>query len=50
MERSETGGRVIVDTGFTKLYKYYWTTAGQPRYVVNASVYLVDVEARFGGQ
>jgi len=48
MERSQEGGRVIVDTGFTKLYKDFWTTAGQPRYVVNASVYLVDVEGRFG--
>src|SRR5690348_13761448 len=48
MERSEKGGRVVVDSGFTKLFPQYWKTAGQARYVVNACVYLVDVEGRFG--
>jgi len=41
------GGRIIVDTGFTKLGRDYWAAAGQSRYVVNASVWLVDVEGRF---
>jgi len=41
------GGRLIVDTGFTKLGKNYWASAGQARYVVNASVWLTDVEGRF---
>eukprot|EP00696_Hemimastix_kukwesjijk_P018900 gnl/Hemi2/7997_TR2755_c0_g1_i1.p1 gnl/Hemi2/7997_TR2755_c0_g1~~gnl/Hemi2/7997_TR2755_c0_g1_i1.p1 ORF type:complete len:405 (+),score=144.48 gnl/Hemi2/7997_TR2755_c0_g1_i1:126-1340(+) len=49
MERSEKGGRVVLDTGWTKLYQNFWTTAGQPRYVVNACVWLADIEARFGG-
>jgi len=49
MDSTETTGRVIVDTGFTKLYPTYWSTAGQARYIVNACVWLVDVERRFGG-
>jgi hypothetical protein len=47
MERSDKGGRVIVDTGFTKLY-CNWNSAGQARYVINATVFLVDIEGRFG--
>jgi len=42
------GGRIVVDTGFTKLYRQYWASAGQARYVVNASVWLVDLEGRHG--
>jgi hypothetical protein len=42
------GGRIVVDTGFTKLFSNYWASAGQARYVVNASVWLVDLEGRFG--
>jgi hypothetical protein len=38
-------GRIVVDNGFTKLYMQ-WNSAGQARYVVNATVYLVDVESR----
>jgi len=49
MEITTSTGRVIVDTGFTKLYPDFWSTAGQARYVVNACVWLVDVERRFGG-
>jgi len=44
----ENGGRVVVDTGFTKLFVEYWATAGQARYVVNATVWLVDLEGRHG--
>jgi len=44
-DSSDKAGRILVDTGFTKLYMQ-WTTAGQSRYVVNASVWLVDVENR----
>jgi len=47
LDSTEKHGRVIVDSGFTKLY-LSWTSAGQARYVVNACVYLVDVERRFG--
>jgi len=39
-------GRVVLDNGFTKLYMS-WDSAGQARYVVNATVYLLDVEHRF---
>jgi hypothetical protein len=46
MESTPEHGRVLVDTGFTKLY-CSWEAAGQARYVVNATVYLVDVERRF---
>jgi len=42
------GGRIVIDTGWTKLYQDYWSGAGQSRYVVNASVWLVDIEKRFG--
>jgi len=41
----KTTGRLVVDTGFTKLYMQ-WTTAGQSRYIVNAVVWLIDLEAR----
>ncbi|KAH3767278.1 type III restriction enzyme [Pelomyxa schiedti] len=46
MDRSETGGRLVVDTGFTKLYPNWWVSEGQARYVVNACVFLVDIEGR----
>jgi len=46
MDSTEEHGRVLVDTGFTKLY-LQWDSAGQARYVVNGTVYLVDVERRF---
>jgi len=49
LESTSSTGRVIVDTGFTKLYPQFWSTAGQARYIVNACVWLVDVERRFGG-
>jgi len=42
------GGRIVVDTGFTKLYREFWASAGQARYVVNATVWLVDLEGRHG--
>jgi len=42
------GGRIVVDTGFTKLYQQFWASAGQARYVVNATVWLVDLEGRHG--
>jgi len=47
VESTDEHGRVIVDTGFTKLY-LNWKSAGQARYVVNATVWCVDVERRFG--
>jgi len=49
LDSTKKHGRVIVDNGFTKLYMS-WKSAGQARYVVNACVYLVDVERRFGGK
>jgi len=48
IDSTESSGRVIVDTGFTKMYSGYWTSAGQARYVINSAVYLIDVERRFG--
>jgi len=45
LDSTEDHGRVVLDNGFTKLY-VQWDSAGQARYVVNASVYLVDVERR----
>jgi len=44
----ENGGRIIVDTGWTKLYCDKWGSAGQARYVVNATVWLLNLEHRFG--
>jgi len=46
MDSTPGYGRVLVDNGFTKLYMS-WDSAGQARYVVNGTVYLVDVERRF---
>jgi hypothetical protein len=46
LESTPEHGRIILDTGFTKLY-CSWDSAGQARYIVNATVYLVDVERRF---
>jgi len=43
----ENGGRIIVDSGWTKLYKMYWASAGQARYVVNATVWLLNLEGKF---
>jgi len=31
-------GRLLVDTGFTKLYSQYWSLAGQSRYIINCIV------------
>jgi len=44
----ENGGRIIVDSGWTKLYQMYWASAGQARYVVNATVWLLNLEGKFG--
>ena len=38
----------MLDNGFTKLMSQYWTSAGTPRYVSNATVFLCWVE-RYGG-
>jgi hypothetical protein len=46
MDSTPEHGRVLVETGYTKLY-YRWDSAGQSRYLVNGTVYLVDVERRF---
>jgi len=48
LESTDDHGRVIVDTGFTKLDKSRWD--GQERYVVNACVWLTNVERRYGTQ
>ena len=45
---TETTGRVVIDTGFTKLFPQFWKTDGQARYIVNACVWLVDIEKRYG--
>eukprot|EP01006_Ploeotia_vitrea_P014548 TRINITY_DN39490_c0_g1_i1.p1 TRINITY_DN39490_c0_g1~~TRINITY_DN39490_c0_g1_i1.p1 ORF type:complete len:353 (-),score=36.40 TRINITY_DN39490_c0_g1_i1:36-1016(-) len=37
-------GRLMVDCGFTKLHSDFWNTAGTPRYISNASVWLCDIE------
>jgi len=44
VESQEGRGRVMVDTGFTKMYSQFWRSSGQSRYVVNACVYLCDIE------
>jgi len=40
-----TSGRIIVDTGFTKLYNS-WDTAGTERYVRNVAVWLLALDHR----
>jgi len=42
IEKNDGRGRVILDSGWTKLYKFGWSTVGQYRYVVNACVWLLD--------
>jgi len=42
MEKKDGCGRVIIDSGWTKLYASYWSSVGQSRYVVNACVWLLD--------
>jgi len=49
MEATPEHGRVILDTGWTKLYPNYWSSTGQARYVVNACVWLTNIEERHGG-
>ena len=48
--RTPGTGRVIVDNGWTKLYKQYWSSAGTSRYVSNCTAWLVLRERfRFPG-
>ena len=42
----QDGKRAIIDGGFTRLY-HNWNSAGTDRYIVNAAVWLVNME-RFG--
>jgi len=46
LESTEKTSRVVVDFGFTKLGSNYWQETGQARYIVNACVWLVDLERR----
>jgi len=48
LEANGECGRVIVDTGYTKLDRGSW--GGQERYVVNSCVWLTNVERRYGIQ
>jgi len=40
---SDNAGRVVLDTGYTKLY-YSWDTSGTARYVLNANVWLLGLD------
>ena len=40
VDETEISGRVVIDCGFTKLYKQLWDTAGTARYVKNATCWL----------
>lgn len=43
-EENENHGRIIIDTGYTKLWDTWWnTTAGTRQYVSNANVWLTGV-------
>jgi len=42
-------GRVVVDTGFTKLWTE-WTSLGTERFVCNATVWLLGLEYRMNNQ
>jgi len=41
----KNAGRVVIDTGFTKLFMH-WDTAGTARYVKNANVWLLGLDHR----
>lgn len=36
-------GRIIVDSGYTRLFAEYWSTPGTNQYVSNANVWLTGV-------
>eukprot|EP01099_Mayorella_cantabrigiensis_P002150 TRINITY_DN1944_c1_g1_i1.p1 TRINITY_DN1944_c1_g1~~TRINITY_DN1944_c1_g1_i1.p1 ORF type:complete len:330 (+),score=89.00 TRINITY_DN1944_c1_g1_i1:1136-2125(+) len=41
----QSWGRIVIDCGFTKLYDSYWaSTAGTERYVLNAAVWVLNLE------
>ena len=42
-EENENHGRIIIDTGFTKLFEAYWANAGTHQYVSNANVWLTGL-------
>jgi hypothetical protein len=42
-EESESHGRIIIDTGYTKLFPEYWDTAGTNIYVSNCMVWLTGI-------
>jgi len=42
IEKKNGCGRVIIDSGWTKLYQSNWSSVGQSRYVVNGCVWLLD--------
>ena len=43
VDETKTSGRIIIDCGFTKLYKEFWDTAGTARYVKNATCWLAGL-------
>jgi len=43
----QSWGRIVIDCGFTKLYDSNWATAaGTERYVLNAAVWVLNLEQR----
>jgi hypothetical protein len=40
LDQDYSHGRMVVDCGFTKLFKEFWDTAGTARYVSNATCWL----------
>jgi len=46
---NKEGGRLVVDTGFTKLY-VNWNSAGTARYICNATVWLLALEVRLNNK
>jgi hypothetical protein len=43
-EKNNNHGRILVDCGFTKLYKEYWNTAGTPSYVAQANAWIAGID------
>jgi len=41
-EKNNERGRILIDSGWTKLYRANWSSVGQSRYVVNGCVWLLD--------
>ena len=48
LDKTKDHGRIVVDCGYTKLFKEFWNTAGTGRYIGNACVWLTGISIPIG--